>query len=214
MSPNRSPLTLPIPATIPSAGVFFDQVLERAAPPLRRDHQRAVLDEGAGIAQVLDVLARGALTGLAPARDRLGPRRIESDRVALHAPRPGRGGYDRDRLLFVSALATISTSASSMKASGCPSKTASRSATVICRTMPLVARWMTCSIFIASITKSCWPGAPRSPSRTSIETIVPCIGALTATVPSGAVISMRLQRCARRNWSPRLVDWPLLSALP
>ena len=72
-----------MPATSPSAGVFFDQVLDRAAAPLRRDHQRAVLDEGARVAEVVDVLARGALTGLAPARDRLGPCGIEPVRMAL-----------------------------------------------------------------------------------------------------------------------------------
>ena len=43
----------------------------------------AVLDERARVAQVLDVLARRALTRLAPARDRLGPRRVESDHVAF-----------------------------------------------------------------------------------------------------------------------------------
>ena len=72
-----------MPATSPSAGVFFDQVVDRAAPALRRDHQRAVLDEGARVAQVLDILARGALIGFAPARDGVGPRGVESDRVAL-----------------------------------------------------------------------------------------------------------------------------------
>jgi len=44
-------------------------------------------------------------------------------------------------------------------------------------------------IFIASITNSCWPWRTSSPSRTSIETIVPCMGAATATVFSGPMIS-------------------------
>ena len=61
----------------------LDQILDRAPPPLRRDHQRTVLDEGAGIAQVVDIFASGALTGLAPARDRVGPRRVEAERMTL-----------------------------------------------------------------------------------------------------------------------------------
>ena len=61
----------------------LDQVLDGAAATLRRDHQRAVLDEGARIAKVVDILARGALMGLAPARDRVGPRFVETLRVAL-----------------------------------------------------------------------------------------------------------------------------------
>ncbi len=64
-------------------GRVLDQVLDGAAAALRGDHQRAVLDEAAGIAQVVDVLARGALMSFAPARDRLGPRIIEAERVAL-----------------------------------------------------------------------------------------------------------------------------------
>ena len=49
---------------------------------LRRDHQRPVLDEAARIAEVVDVLARRALPGLAPARDRLRARGVESVRRA------------------------------------------------------------------------------------------------------------------------------------
>ena len=61
----------------------LDQVLDRAPPPLRRDHQRTVLDERARVAQVVDIFASRALTGFAPARDRLGPRGVESERVPL-----------------------------------------------------------------------------------------------------------------------------------
>ena len=50
-----------MPVTMPSAGVLRDQVVERAPAALRGDGQRAVLDEAAGVAQVGDVLARGAL---------------------------------------------------------------------------------------------------------------------------------------------------------
>ena len=42
-----------------------------------------VLDEGAGIAEVVDILARGALAGFAAARDGVGPRGVEADRMAL-----------------------------------------------------------------------------------------------------------------------------------
>ena len=57
-------------------GRLVDQVLERAPAPLRRDHQPAVLDEGAGVAEVEHVLARGALLRGAPSRDRFRPRRV------------------------------------------------------------------------------------------------------------------------------------------
>ena len=63
---ERAPLTLPMPVTMPSAGVLRDQVVERAAAALRGERQRAVFDEAAGsIAQVGDVLARRALPALA-----------------------------------------------------------------------------------------------------------------------------------------------------
>ena len=46
---------------------------------------------------------------------------------------------------------------------------------------------MTCSIFIASITASCAPRRTAAPSSTASDTIVPCSGALTASMPSGSV---------------------------
>ncbi len=60
-----------------------DQVLDRAAAPLRRDHQRPVLDQAAGIAEVVDVLARRALARLAPPLDRVRSRGVERHGVAI-----------------------------------------------------------------------------------------------------------------------------------
>ena len=61
----------------------LDQLLERAAAALRGDDERRVLDEAAVVDEVGDVLARGALPGRAPARDRVGPAVVEPDVVAL-----------------------------------------------------------------------------------------------------------------------------------
>ncbi len=63
--PKSLALTVATPAIRPSAGVFWIEVLDLAAAALRRDRQRAVFDERALIDQLRDVLARGALVGLA-----------------------------------------------------------------------------------------------------------------------------------------------------
>ena len=54
-----------------------------SAALLGGEQQRPVLDEGALVDEVGEVLARGAPPALAAARDRLGARRVEPDRVAL-----------------------------------------------------------------------------------------------------------------------------------
>ena len=51
------------------AGRVLDQVLQRAAAALGGEGERAIFDEAAGIAELLEVLARRALVGLAAARD-------------------------------------------------------------------------------------------------------------------------------------------------
>ena len=108
-----------MPAIIPSAGVFLIRSSMRAAPSLRGDHQRPVFDERSRIAQVLDIFARGALTGLAPARDRVGPRGVQSDRVALlHFRQVGADVIEIDRLAPRRSRRRA-TSASSINASGC-----------------------------------------------------------------------------------------------
>ena len=77
-----------------------------------------------------------------------------------------------------------------MKASGWPSKIASPFGG---RDLPHHSahiRTDDVSIFIASITKSCWPRVTESPAFASTEMIVPCIGAQIAIVPSGISISV------------------------
>ena len=59
-----------------------DQVLELAAPALGGDREAPVLDEGAGVDEVGDVLARGAAAGGVAPLDRLGPRRVLGQRPA------------------------------------------------------------------------------------------------------------------------------------
>jgi hypothetical protein len=51
----------------PVGGRVLDQVLDGSAPALGRDNDGAIFDESSGVAQVGDVLASGALVGLAPA---------------------------------------------------------------------------------------------------------------------------------------------------
>ena len=65
----------------------------------------------------------------------------------------------------------------------------SPSATVTPRTMPETVALITCSIFIASITATCWPAWTVSPSATSTDTTVPWMGAGNPTEPSGPVRS-------------------------
>ena len=76
-----------------------------------------------------------------------------------------------------------------MKARAWPSKTVSPRVTAIARTIPLTRAWITCSIFIASMTSTSSPARTVSPSRTVTLTIVPCMGAETGIVFSGAFIS-------------------------
>ena len=60
----------------------LDEVLQLAPPALGGDHQRAVLDEAAGVEEVVDVLAGRALAGAAAALHRVGPGGVEPDLVA------------------------------------------------------------------------------------------------------------------------------------
>src|SRR5579872_7507558 len=64
-------------------GRVLHQVLDSSAAALGGDHDRAVLDERARVAQVLDIFARGALNGFTAPRDRLRPGSIEAERVPL-----------------------------------------------------------------------------------------------------------------------------------
>ena len=61
-----------------------DEVVELAPAALRGDDHRPVLDEAAGVDEVVDVLARRALPRPAPALDRIGPLLVVAERVPLH----------------------------------------------------------------------------------------------------------------------------------
>ena len=82
-APNWSAFTVPMPVIRPSAGV-----LRIRSSTVRRRRWAAIASEPystkrAGIDEIGDVLARRALVGLAPARDRGRPVLVERDRVAL-----------------------------------------------------------------------------------------------------------------------------------
>ena len=123
---------------MPSAGVVRDQLVQR----LRRRRCAATASAPystklPGSHEVVDVLARRALAGLAPARHRVGPRGVEGQRVARAAPRRGRGGSRRGRPRPPSSAAFASTSAGSMNSSGWPSETrVARAPRRPARTMP------------------------------------------------------------------------------
>ena len=76
----------------------------------------------------------------------------------------------------------------SSHAIACDSNTVSPGRTSTRSTTPATSAAMTCSIFIASITNSCCPRRTRSPTATSMLTIVPCIGARTTAAPSGSIV--------------------------
>src|SRR5258708_14950093 len=71
------------PRDHPISRSILHEVFDGAPPPLRGNDQRTVLDEGAGVAKVVDIFASGALPGLAPARDSVGPRWVEAERMTL-----------------------------------------------------------------------------------------------------------------------------------
>jgi hypothetical protein len=60
----------------PVGGSAGDQLIELAAGPLGGDREAPVLDEGAGVDQVLEVLTRGPAAGRVAPLDRLRPRRV------------------------------------------------------------------------------------------------------------------------------------------
>jgi len=60
-----------------------DQVVDGTSPTLGGDHEWAVLDERTVVDEVGEVLAGGAPTPLASARDRIGSTGVEADRVTF-----------------------------------------------------------------------------------------------------------------------------------
>ena len=67
----------------PVGGGAGDQLLARASPLLGGEQQRPVLDERALVEQVGEVLARRAPPALVALGDRVRPRRVQADLVAL-----------------------------------------------------------------------------------------------------------------------------------
>ena len=70
----------------------LDEFVELAPAALRRDREAAVFDERAGIDELRDVLARGALVGVAAALDR--GRAVRVERVGLARDQLGEIGTD------------------------------------------------------------------------------------------------------------------------
>ena len=105
------------------------------------------------------------------------PGRAASRVFACRATTSARSGRRASRSISSPAdSAARSSDVSSMKARAWPSKTVSPRVTAIARTIPLTRAWITCSIFIASMTSTSSPARTVSPSRTVTLTIVPCMG--------------------------------------
>ena len=68
----------------PVARCALDQLFDASSSALGGERQRAVLDEGAVVAQVIDVLAGCALTARAPSGDGVGPLLVAADGMARH----------------------------------------------------------------------------------------------------------------------------------
>ena len=139
---------------------------------------RPVLDEAAGVEQVIDVLAGGALAGPAPPGDRVGPggvkeptawRSMTSARSARTDPagprRPGREVLVRRR--------ARTPRPGRPRASRCRRRRLDGD-----RPRPSI-RSPRCSIFIDSMMTTGWPARSTAPASTSTATTVPCKGEAT-----------------------------------
>ena len=162
-------LTLPMPVTMPSAGVLRIRSSSSRRLLLRREGERAVLDEAAGIAEVGDVLARGAQAEGMALGDRLGPARVGEQRLAraqleqVGAQRP-RAGVAAAAPPQAGAAASAGRSAAQhRRLASTTSPTPQRSAS----TTPSLAARTSCSIFIDSTTAISAPRAhaARRPRR-------------------------------------------------
>ena len=175
------PFTRPMPATRPSAGV---RAIRSSSVRRRRC---AAITSGPystkvpGSHEIVDVLARGALAGLAPARDRVGARRVERRARGARAPRRGRGGCVEIDALRRASMRAIATSAASMHDEhvALEHRVAAPTTASRARRRRRGARSRAPSSSLPS-RAAAGRARTRSPSRTSIETIVPCSGARTA----------------------------------
>jgi hypothetical protein len=80
-------LTRAVPPSRPVGGGAGDQVVELAAAALGGDRVAPILDEGAGIDEVGEVLPGGSPAGIVPLLHRVGPRHVLGQRP----PRQQRG---------------------------------------------------------------------------------------------------------------------------
>ena len=160
-----------------------DQVFHAAAPRLGGHGECTVLGEGAALAQVRDVLARGAAArGMAP-RDGLRPVGVEREGVAIdHALQVGAYGVGIGLGLLL-RHSQHAASAGSITSRICSSPRYSPGVARTSTTRPLPGACSTCSIFIASSTAICAPAATRWPATASSCTSRAAIGARTIDRP-------------------------------
>ena len=163
-----------------------DEVVDRPAAALGGDDHRAVLHEAAGIEEVVDVLPGGAVPGLAPPGDRVGPGVVEADGVAARGPRPGRPAPRA-----VAATAAVG-SAASVAAAGVEHRQDVARLHLVahrdgdrCHDRRVRRPSTTCSIFMDSSTTTSPPGATASPTAAT-RTTVPCSGERISIMEAGS----------------------------
>ena len=67
----------------PVGRCLLDEILNRPTAALSGDDQRPVFDERPGVDQIVDVLARGAMSGLSPAGNGVGPTIVQADGMSI-----------------------------------------------------------------------------------------------------------------------------------
>ena len=184
-SPNCAALTVPMPATRPSAGLSS---CNSSGERRRRWAARAMAPYSMKL-PASSRSARFSRTVRWPVLRRLATAagRRASVRRSWRSSTSARSARICSRSMLCSLLpASVSTSAGSMNSSACASLKASPGAAARVRTMPPCPARTSNSIFIASSTATVCPAATASPSATSRATSTPLLGAFRARLPGGA----------------------------
>ena len=163
-------------------GRVAQQVVELAPAPLRREREPAVFDEAARVAQVGDVLARGAQAERVPLGDRVGPAgigeqrfaRAQLEQVGAQCVRGARArGAARDATRLRPRVPGLRSQQRDLVS---PSATTSPTPQRTDSTTPSPAARTSCSIFIDSTIATRSPSARCWPFSTASAAMLPARG--------------------------------------